>query len=276
MSHNQILDKIKKRDGSLVDFNKNKIKNAINKAAREVLENDEKACQVAKNITQKVQKKIAEKYSKTDTPSVEDIQDLVEHSLMQESLPRIARAYISYRDEHQKLRESKAILGVKDDLKLPVNTLAVLKKRYLLKDKGGKIRETPDQLFRRVAHHAAAAEKKFDSIHEIKAEETFYHMMRNMEFMPNSPTLMNAGTAFGQLSACFVLPVEDSIDGIFTTLKNMAKIHQTGGETGFDFSHLRAKGVLDNFNISVGATDEFMDAVIKNKKFELTPRTAKK
>jgi ribonucleoside-diphosphate reductase alpha chain len=133
------------------------------------------------------------------------------------------------------------------DLELPVNTMAVLKQRYLRKDDRQNIIETPDEMFRRVASHVAQAEAAFDSGISIQqAEERFYQMMRSLEFMPNSPTLMNAGTAFGQLSACFVLPVDDSIDGIFDALKNMAKIHQSGGGTGFSFSHLRPKDALVN------------------------------
>jgi ribonucleoside-diphosphate reductase alpha chain len=136
-------------------------------------------------------------------------------------------------------------LDLKDDLNLPVNTIEVLKRRYLLKDNEQNIIETPDQMFRRVAHYVAQAEANYDSDVSVEeVENKFYQMMRDREFMPNSPTLMNAGTSFGQLSACFVLPVEDSIDGIFESLKNMARIHQTGGGTGFSFSHLRPKGAL--------------------------------
>jgi len=132
-----------------------------------------------------------------------------------------------------------------DDLKLGVNTMEVLKRRYLLKDENQNVIETPSELFRRVAHNIAKAEDNFKSV--LKTEETeekFYQMMRNLEFMPNSPTLMNAGTSLGQLSACFVLPVEDSIDGIFKALGDMARIHQSGGGTGFSFSHLRPKADL--------------------------------
>ncbi len=129
-----------------------------------------------------------------------------------------------------------------DDLALPVNTFEVLKQRYLLKDNQQRVIETPTQLFRRVASHIAKAEKNFkSSVSFSQAEETFYTMMSQLEFLPNSPTLMNAGTVLGQLSACFVLPVEDSIEGIFESLKNMAKIHQSGGGTGFDFSRIRPK-----------------------------------
>ncbi len=134
---------------------------------------------------------------------------------------------------------------MRDKPSLSVNSLEVLKRRYLLKDDNQNIIETPTELFGRVAHNIALAEKNFKSqLHSKDVEENFYTMMHNLEFMPNSPTLMNAGTSIGQLSACFVLPVEDSIDGIFSSLKDMAKIHQTGGGTGFSFSSLRPKGDL--------------------------------
>ena len=139
----------------------------------------------------------------------------------------------------------KAYVLLNNDLKLPANTMEVLKRRYLLKDNKQNIIETPDEMFRRVARCVAKAEANYDSdISVVEVEGKFYQMIQNLEFMPNSPTLMNAGTSFGQLSACFVLPVEDSIDGIFESLKNMARIHQTGGGTGFSFSHLRPKEAL--------------------------------
>ncbi len=134
---------------------------------------------------------------------------------------------------------------VKNDLNLPANTMEVLKRRYLLKDNNQNIIETPSELFKRVASHNAQVQGNFKSgISIAQARDKFYSMMSNLEFMPNSPTLMNSGTSFGQLSACFVLPVEDSIDGIFEALKNMAKVHQYGGGTGFNFSHLRPRGAL--------------------------------
>lgn len=142
-------------------------------------------------------------------------------------------------------RLNKPSRKVNNDLKLPVNTMEVLKRRYLLKDDNQNIIETPSELFTRVATHIAKVQGNFKSDISIEqAQEKFYQMMSNLEFMPNSPTLMNSGTSFGQLSACFVLPVEDSIDGIFEALKNMAKVHQYGGGTGFNFSHLRPRGAL--------------------------------
>jgi ribonucleoside-diphosphate reductase alpha chain len=161
---------------------------------------------------------------------------------MSEGYCHIAKSYILYRERHSQLRFAKSALGIVDDLKLPVNTMEVLRRRYLLKDQNQNIIETPSELFRRVASHVAKAEDNFKSVYRREdIEERFYHIMRDLQFMPNSPTLMNAGTSFGQLSACFVIPVEDSIEGIFQALSNMAQIHQTGGGTGFSFSKLRPK-----------------------------------
>ena len=120
------------------------------------------------------------------------------------------------------------------------NALKVLDKRYFMRDEQGDIVEGPEQLFRRVANAVAQAEKRWHDPEVIDSvAEKFYQSMINRQFMPNSPTLMNAGKSNGQLSACFVLPVPDSLEGIFETCKNAALIHKTGGGTGFSFSRLR-------------------------------------
>lgn len=214
---------------------------------------------------------------------------------------------------------------------LTKNAKEILNDRYLLRDRNGRVVETPQQLFKRVSKFLASAE--INNKREWK--KRFFNLMNTLDFLPNSPTLMNAGTPKGQLSACFVLPVNDSLKSIFTTLKNAALIHQSGGGTGFNFSRLRPKddktssyqgtssgpiafmkiydtatenvkqggkrrganmGILNvnhpdiedfitaksnknelqNFNISVGITNDFMEAVKNNKDWNLfNPRTLK-
>ncbi len=235
-----MTDKIRKRDGSVVAFDAGKIKEAIWKAVQAVggkdMEESDRTAEFAVKL-------LNEKFAK-EIPSVEDIQDIVEKALIERGHATTAKAYILYRHKKSVEREVKGIMGVKDDLKLSLNSIQVLERRYLLKDDSGKIMETPGGMFRRVAKFIASGEKAFGGDEETVKdfEEAFYEAMIKLEFIPNSPTLMNAGTGLGQLSACFVLGVTDDLDDIFETVKNTALIHKSGGGTGFSFSYLRPKG----------------------------------
>ena len=327
------VTKIKKRTGEIVHFQPSKITKAISKALLTTDSDKHMATRISKEVVEKIRSV----YSEKNIPTVEDIQDIVEKTLVKHNLPDVAKAYILYRNKQSEKREIKEIFGVSDDLKLRLNSIKVLKERYLAKNEEDEIIETPSELFLRVAKKVAKTDTKYGDINVDELEKNFFKTMVNLDFLPNSPTLMNAGLDVPQqLSACFVLPIDDSLESIFNSIKNMALIHKSGGGTGFSFSHIRPKGdivkttkgiasgplsfmkvfdvttdvvkqggrrrganmgvlrfdhpdviefitakdaddTFENFNLSVGVTDEFIKAVKRDESIDLVnPRTNKK
>jgi len=235
------ITKVRKRDGSVVDFNRDKVIEAVFKAAQSVGGSDHEEAGRIADLAIKI---LNDKFKPEYVPGVEEVQDVVEKALIETGHATTAKAYIVYRHKKSVEREIKRAMGVEDDLKLPINSVQVLERRYLMRDENGKVIETPSQLFRRVAHYLASNESAYgaDDATVKRYEDAFYQIMTNFEFLPNSPTLMNAGTELGQLAACFILPVKDNIEQIFESVKYQAIIHKTGGGTGFCFSYLRPKG----------------------------------
>lgn len=319
------IKQVRKRDGSYAVFSQQKIADSIHKALFDAkIQDGKRADNLASEVVKILQKKFAD-----SIPGVEQIQDTVEH-VLEKFNKKAAFLYKEFRFKKTEARKLREKFGISE--KLTYNALAVLERRYLLRDKDGNIIETPEQMFKRVAKAIAAVEAKYGGNVKETGEE-FFRLMSSLEFLPNSPTLFNAGAPLKQLSACFVLPVEDSLTEIFDSVKNMALIEQSGGGVGFSFSRLRPAGdvvrstggiasgpvsfmrifdtatdvikaggkrrgalmgvlrinhpdilqfilakqkpgFLSNFNLSVAITDDFMEAVEKNRDYDLiNPRT---
>ncbi len=314
------IGKIRKRDGSIVEFQTSKITNAIYKA---LLATKRPDYSLAERLAEKVvQRLIKQGFDSSNIPGVEDVQDIVETVLIDEGLADTAKAYILYRHERRRIREEKMKILERSrldevDKALSTNSLRVLASRYLLRDENGKIVESPKQMFERVAILIAIPDMlrdgrvfvldgrlKRDDLKRVeehlenldgldskysigmyrlnkwhmeallrlykdlalqgsmkvgidellsmmekgefdayeKRIEEYYRLMVDMYFLPNSPTLMNAGARLGQLSACFVLPIHDDLASIMKTATDAALIFKSGGGVGINYSNLRPEG----------------------------------
>lgn len=314
------VKRIVKRDGSVVDFDSNRIKNAIMKAMLSVNKYDEA---LLEKIVSHVLNIIAEKFGTERVPHVEDVQDIVELSLVKFDQYEVAKSYILYRKEREKIRQEKQRILEKEaldevDKSFSVNSLRLMASRYLLRNENGKLIEGPKQMLQRVAAlivipdilydprvfdvegnqpvhepsefnpelwsgkvglkrkgegyevvwnrwHLERMKKLYDRFNsegkmrlpwpvffekllmgEFDDHYTeyleYYNLMVEKKFMPNSPTLFNAGARLGQLSACFVLPIRDNIESIMKAAMDAAIIFKSGGGIGINYSMLRPQG----------------------------------
>jgi len=322
-----------KRDGRVVDFDPSRIREAIRKAMVHVNRYDEASLN---KVVEHVLKVIAEKYGTEKIPHVEEIQDIVELSLVKFDLYEVAKAYILYRKERERIREEKKKILEKDyvdevDKAFSLNALRLMAARYLMKDEKGKLREDPKRMFQRVAalivipdilHDSKIFDRSFNQpehpTEEFSPEEfdgklglgrtpeggfevtwnkwhlermkalydelnrrgamkvswstflemlqkgefdryhhnylQYYNLMVRKQFMPNSPTLFNAGARLGQLSACFVLQIDDNLESIMEAAKDAALIFKSGGGVGINYSRLRPEGdiVFSTYGVASG------------------------
>jgi len=243
-----IIQRIKKRDGQIADFDQNKITAAIWKAAESVGGTDkELANQISNQITAVLEVFFKDK---ENLPTVEQIQDLVEKILIEGGHAKTAKAYILYRAEHKNQRNAQENIlnGATTKLPFSENALRILAARYLQRDENGEINESPEDMFNRVSLAIAKVEEKYGKnskeISELEAK--FKEMLYNFEFIPAGRTIANAGGKTRLVSNCIVIHFEDSMDGIFKTLHDAALLQQAGSGLGFAWHLLRPAGKLTN------------------------------
>mgnify|MGYP000871810083 CR=1 FL=1 len=226
---------VSKRSGDLQPFSQEKILFSIVRAQENISKVDK---DLAKRVTELVYKDLKNKYGKETVIGTNDIGDTVERILIDESLYQIAKAYIIAREKQRQEARAGRGLGVKDDLGLSYNQLVVIANKYLRKDDQGAIIETPKKMFDRVAKALAGPEPKAKKTWEKK----FFKVMSELRFFPGGRTLANAGTVNNQLANCFVLPMPDSVEGVFEVVKESSILKKNGGGVGFSLGKIRPKG----------------------------------
>lgn len=236
---------VMKVEGYTEPYDEAKVADAIYLAAQEVGGTDKKQ---ATFLGKRVTDYLHQQYARQKQISTRDIGDAVERVLMEEHHIRTARAYILNRDKKREEYEAKIRVGVKDDIGLGINSLVVMRNKYLQKNSKFKTQnsnieyETPKDAFERVAKALAGAEKTQKLQHEW--QEKFFTVMATRQFLPGGRTLANAGTLNNQLANCFVLPFPDDIEAIFEIVKESSILKKNGGAVGFSFSQVRPKGDL--------------------------------
>lgn len=323
-----MITKVRKRDGRIVLFNKDKIVDAIFKGMNSVNQPNQ---ELAEKLADLVEKELEDKFNKKETPHVEDIQDLIEKTFIKEGLAEAAKSFILYRYKRSVIREAKqSLIGKIDDSDLSITSLKIAEAKYLLKDENGNIVETPNQMFQRVSKCISNVEKKYDKeeLYVKDLEKKFFEIISNLEFLPSGRILAHAGTYSSSLASSIAIPIEDSLEDIFSALLHAVTLQKKTVGTGFNFSKIRPRGTrtsenygkavgpvafmhifnsaselikcrgnrksanmaivrvdhpdiidfigakenqnyLNNFNISVGLTDKFLEAVRKNEDYDL-------
>jgi ribonucleoside-diphosphate reductase alpha chain len=234
---------IKKRTGEIVPFEQEKITIAIYKATKAV---DRENMDLAKEVSNQAVQYLLEDFKKGDTPSVEQVQDYVEKALIKTGHSKIAKAYILYREKHSQIRaeREKILNGRTTKLPFSTNALKVVAKRYLEHDHEGKVIESPEEMMTRVSTALANVEQTYKkSKKEISSiQKQFEEILTTFEFTPAGRTMANAGLDTPVVSNCIVLGIDDSMTGIFQTLKDAAMLQQAGSGLGFGFHQLRPAG----------------------------------
>ncbi len=227
---------VTKRTGEKQPFDLDKLTRSIFRSAQSVGGNDET---IARDLSGYVLEYLKVTSPKQKVFTSVEIGDAVEKVLVKHGHANTAKAFILHRETRRQVKNSEKRLGVNDDIGFPYNALVVLKKKYLQKDDDGSVRETPREMFERVAQAVAWAEKRSD---RDRWEKSFFDIMTRRDFLPGGRTLANGGTFNGQLANCFVLPFGDSVEDIFETVKQAAILKKNGGGVGFSMAHIRPKG----------------------------------